>query len=828
MKKKWSFLIPHLICSFVILGTVMPVSLQGQGNYDLEFSNFNLSDSVTSGGALLLTGTLKNNGDSSIAPQTFLQMEVIPAPAGSSSTTIPSFYTNAFNNFNNPEIPPGATYNFSREIIADKQIFPEENNVVVIVWPLAAPDDVDTSNNVFITEIYSKTVDNVTINKKLESDPVIITGNMLTGSILLNTPPQDIVGFRYNSSWEQIPIQIDELASKDILTPYGPYGNVIAPMAGSPSGVNALFYTDENTYTGGDPNLNFDEDDELVFMYRDAGNRAITTDYPMGVIPETAIEIHVENSIPGAEKYIYIFRQDGTLQQDAGQSYVDYNFELAGGAIYPDDFDFLTDEEGENSSITTEHYYWEFDNTWEIDKTRMGTNATDWFVDNEIWVDSDTSSSSFYEGNKCFIANKSGAVRAIRSYMGAGDNPYFQRTHFFYEKRQDICTEINIDESAQVYGDVWKVDETNGTMLYRNNIDVSILPLIEFDENNDLISPALYENIPLQWELFSIPGEGAIITTHELISNYSGLSAQGYLPPSSGDEGAGITFPMNQLCTVPFGCTQNNYLQHWRRILFDTLGARVEDASSYTDWTRIPLNVSWENYLTCQAPKINVLLEGAMDKNTGKHNTSLYDMQLLPGQSENPASTVNSYSEFPWYLSSPIEYTLYDSTAVDWLLVGFRSDLTLESTITQTLALLHQEGTVEFHDKCLLYNVEEDSLYITIEHRNHLGIISPTEVILSPGNEIEYDFSTQDAYNAGNTRTGQKEMMPGVWVMVAGNGAKVLGTNDINGDDKASWSLDSGVFNIYLYTDYNMDGEVSGADKIIWLGNNGQYGALPK
>lgn len=827
MEEKSSFSIAFLTLLLITFGSIVPFNLQGQ-DYDLEFSNFSLSDSVTSGGALLLTGTLKNNGNSPIIPKTSLQMEVIPGPVGSSNTTTPSFSFDAFNNFNNPEILPGATYNFSREIIANRQIFPEENNVVVIVWPLVAPDDVDTSNNVFVTEVYSKMVDNATINKKLESDPVIVTGSMLAGSILLNTPPQDIVGFRYDSSWQQIPIQIDELASKDILTPYGPYRNIIAPTVGNPSGVNALFYTDENTYTGGDPNMDFDEDDELVFMYKDAGNRAITADYPAGVISQTAIEIYVENSAPGAEKYVYVFQQDGSLQQGAGQSYVDYNFELENGAIYPDDFNFLTDEEEENSSITTEHYYWEFDNTWEIDKVRLGTNATEWFVDNEIWTDSDTSSSSFYEGNKCFIANKSGPVRAIRSYMGAGDNPYFQRTHFFYEKRQDISTKVNIDESAQVYGDVWETDETNGSILYRNNIDVSVLPLIEFDEDNDLISSTLYTEIPLQWELFTIPGEGAIISTHELISNYSDLSAQGYLPSPSSDKKAGITFPMDQLCTVPFGCTQDNYIQHWRRILFDTLGARVEDASSYTDWTQIPLNVSWENYLTCQAPKINVLLEGVMDKNTGKHKTSLYDMELLPGQSANPASIINSYSEFPWYLDTPIEYALYDSTTVDWLVVGFRSDLTQGSTDIQTLALLHKEGTIEFHDKCLLYNIEEDSLYITIEHRNHLGIISPTAIPLSLGNEIEYDFRTQDAYNAGNTRSGQKEILPGTWVMIGGDGAKTSWTNDINGDDKSFWSGDSGIFNIYSSSDYNMDGEVSGADKVLWFSNNGRYGALPK
>jgi len=100
------------------------------------------------------------------------------------------------------------------------------------------------------------------------NDPVVVNGAQLTS--LTTLQPSQIVGFKFTGSWVQIPIQIDERSLLDIVSPYGPLavGSGIPP---SPTNPKILFYCDANTYIGNDSNPLFDNDDELVFMVKDAG-----------------------------------------------------------------------------------------------------------------------------------------------------------------------------------------------------------------------------------------------------------------------------------------------------------------------------------------------------------------------------------------------------------------------------------------------------------------------------------------------------------------------------------------------------------------------------
>lgn len=50
----------------------------------------------------------------------------------------------------------------------------------------------------------------------------------------------------------------------------------------------------------------------------------------------------------------------------------------------------------------------------------------------------------------------------------------------------------------------------------------------------------------------------------------------------------------------------------------------------------------------------------------------------------------------------------------------------------------------------------------------------------------------------------------------------------INGIDNASWVPQNRGFNLYGNVDYNLDGEVSGMNKILWSVNNGVYSALSR
>jgi len=46
--------------------------------------------------------------------------------------------------------------------------------------------------------------------------------------------------------------------------------------------------------------------------------------------------------------------------------------------------------------------------------------------------------------------------------------------------------------------------------------------------------------------------------------------------------------------------------------------------------------------------------------------------------------------------------------------------------------------------------------------------------------------------------------------------------------DKGRWIIDNGTFDQYSPTDNNLDGDVNGADKLIWGRNNGISNRVPK
>jgi len=265
--------------------------LYGQNDYiDIEFIDFQVSDTITAGGTITVSGTLKNNGNVSVEPQVEMLMELL-SPDNGSGGDPPTFESDIENNFNNTIILPNESQTFERQILINDASALSLSSYVVIIWPRNAQYDPVFENNVFEAQVNVRAPDPATQNKKLDCEPVIMPGNQLAESLLIGMPVDEIVGFRYDNGWQQIPIQIDELDIKDILTPYGPYRNNVAPFANNPSG-------------------HFDLNDELVFMYKDAGTKATAIDYPEGVIHQTATEINVTNIFPNTDKYIYVFLQE--------------------------------------------------------------------------------------------------------------------------------------------------------------------------------------------------------------------------------------------------------------------------------------------------------------------------------------------------------------------------------------------------------------------------------------------------------------------------------------------------------------------------------------
>jgi len=236
--------------------------------------------------------------------------------------------------------------------------------------------------------------------------------------------------------------------------------------------------------------------------------------------------------------------------------------------------------------------------------------------------------------------------------------------------------------------------------------------------------------------------------------------------------------------------------------------------------------------------QLTVFLEGAITdpSNAGQYlsmmHVGLNDLGVLPGQT--PTSGINAPTPAGQpYLSTPWLYDgeegadwddrayedfadLHGAKVVDWVLVTFRTGILASTNFTKAAALVLEDGRVIFPDGSPLTTANPASFYVMIEHRNHIGVLTPAALTVNNRVAI-HDFTVANSYG-GN---GQKEVEPGVWVMFVGEAEQNLVGFDINGDDKALWSVENGNFGVYNASDFNMNGDANGADKNYWSVNNG-------
>ena len=238
----------------------------------------------------------------------------------------------------------------------------------------------------------------------------------------------------------------------------------------------------------------------------------------------------------------------------------------------------------------------------------------------------------------------------------------------------------------------------------------------------------------------------------------------------------------------------------------------------------------------CYQIDLKVQLEGAYNPANQLMNNGLYQRNLLPGQLDTdqvgtPTPPGQPYSAAPWNYNGMegAGWTEADYTAdiVDWVLVSFRTGIEKNTQFVQAAALLHTDGGITFPNRCVLDATHPTSMYIVVQHRNHIGVMSPQPVTITTG-FLRYDFRNADSYRDA-TGFGQKQLSNDTWGMFAGDtDAFDLPSYDINSADKLNWFDDNGEFNSYRSTDINLDGDINGADKAIWEINNGVSSRVPK
>ena len=358
----------------------------------------------------------------------------------------------------------------------------------------------------------SLTFTGCTLNRP--ADPVVLTGADVQA--LSSVPAGDVVAFRWIDGWLQVPVQVDERKVIDLGQVYN----------GSFGGYSTTVYTDPNTFTGADTNANVDANDEIALMARDTGLEAPDgTAAPDGVVAGSGVEVRVRSTLGGTTRdgWVYLFRRSGGLSPGAGQQYVNYTFNLLSGD-YKTTYKLVDGPNPENSTVTTPNYTVHFSDRWLKDQIRVKTgdasevDILDRAKSRLVAGDCGRSENTFNDAEGAFIANKSGPVRAIRSYIGANSGPLVQREHLFYDQREDVRTFLRVhavpgpldyhDYSAAAVG-----------MTYKNNNNTGGLAI---DGQPD--TPA---GGPVSWESVDGP-QGGLSIAHSVDSDIPGLTVGSY------------------------------------------------------------------------------------------------------------------------------------------------------------------------------------------------------------------------------------------------------------------------------------------------------------
>ena len=457
-------------------------------------------------------------------------------------------------------------------------------------------------------------------------DPVVLSGANLTKFSALR--PSSLVGFKYvQGTWVQIPIQVDERALLDIATPYGPMAaGVGVPL--SPTNPKIYFYTDPATFIGVDPNASFDSDDELVFMAQDAGEQFTGTTYPTGIVAGNNEQITIKNPSSGGLGYIYLFQSAGSLLPDAGIKYVNYSSNLASTAGFPAN---KTGVNLENTQIRTAFYTWHFSAEWVSDEMKILTgNNTDildrhknFFADGKCIRDEDI----FSARENAYITCKAGPIRVIRSYMGAVSGPLTQRTHFFYQGRHDVATDLRVHNIASI-NDAFDYNPAALNMTYRNNLNT-----------NGVVINGVQDKVnrgELTWEQVSgTPGTVSMVHSKTTTLKASEATFSSYYddnksrPASNctgdgqawGTSGVGIKFLNTTVCTDPLGSgcgvASVNYrtLQSRITVYADAPNAAPTTASDYYQASVNPLQVSFGTNATAASARKVMPSDGVIPLN---------------------------------------------------------------------------------------------------------------------------------------------------------------------------------------------------------------------
>jgi hypothetical protein len=252
------------------------------------------------------------------------------------------------------------------------------------------------------------------------------------------------------------------------------------------------------------------------------------------------------------------------------------------------------------------------------------------------------------------------------------------------------------------------------------------------------------------------------------------------------------------------------------------------------------VNITIES--VCENLIVSVFMEGPYEAGPAM-TTWLNYYHILPGQdpteSDDPLAAIlgvptpigQPYNTAPWNYAGTEGDTYgdpatnpgsipYPETVTDWVLVSLRNDV-LEpgSTFWKCAGLVHSDGHVEFPDDCPCLQLGTTDVYILVEHRNHLAVMSLEST--PTATTVGFDFTMNDSwkFDIGSPQEVTQKMIGGAYVMYGANGEQVATRIDIVSADEAIWLTENSLIYTYLNGDHSLNGDVNSFDEAIWLIN---------
>lgn len=380
-------------------------------------------------------------------------------------------------------------------------------------------------------------------------DPVVLDGTRVPK--LLGTAVARVVGFAWNgSAWAQVPVQVDE---RDLVNPGQILNRAAANWAKNADGTAFTIlayttpaapqagYTSWATFTGTDSNPTFDGNDQVSFLANDTGKVApADAAPPAGTLASSRSDVTVTDPLDGsATGTLSLFSSTSAALTggSAGTTGVAYAFSLDSGD-YRTTYKMGTGAKApnnvagfnpEHSTITTASYALGYSDRWLNDGLTIkagGATGADLlergrfqFAPGLCGRSEDTfdgGATNPYEG--AFVANISGPVRAIRSYIGANSGQYTVTTDAFYPQRTDSTTDL-------------RVHTIPGVMTF-DDLTTGLAGLTYSDDQNtavpiDGVPDTIVAAHPAAWQLVT-GAAGSIVTARTLATDITGLQLSTY------------------------------------------------------------------------------------------------------------------------------------------------------------------------------------------------------------------------------------------------------------------------------------------------------------